>query len=356
MITATHAAETTTGLERIADGDLAHHYPGRWPDPGNDVYPASTLIDEIGSLNGTITSAWTAGVAPTSMRALTMYHAKHALQGASDVGTMGKCPGVFTGVPGRKLAFSGVTWVDFKIAHVTRRNNPSTTADEIILQITESAGIGYYVTPAGVVTFGQYLIDPFLESADRQVPYSNVVPPKPASSWNSEESPDPPRVLQMEFGAVSFTEDPAALLIGGDPDDPDASLVLDRNAWRALFRTVKIPIPNAAKVFPLSSIKPVVQSGWWATEAGARAEGQRRAQIMKFRRLKVDDVEVLGEKWLYAHPVTAATLLPFDVVEITHPHAEHLESGGTVRGLLWEPVRNYGSITVRLDLRSIRIG
>ena len=88
---------------------------------------------------------------------------------------------------------------------------------------------------------------------------------------------------------------------------------------------------------------------------GARDEVRRRTQILRFRRLSVR-TEVGGENWLIVHPVTGKTLRPFDTIEITHPYAEHLASGGTVQAVLFSAPRELGSQTVKLDLRMIRVG
>lgn len=345
----TFTAERLTGLEYVADADLAagHHFGGGWQPPGSDTYPATNLVDETGNgLTGTISGAtWTSGVAPTSARALTLYHAKHALQGRSDVGTVGRSAGVITGQPGSRLDASGMTWPPAPLAHVTR-GHPSTSASDIILEILDSFEGGFYVTGAGVVTFGR-ILDPFDLAADHEILYLDLVGKDPSSSWQSTESEDPPRVLDMPFGAVSFTESSSELL--------ELASVRDRNTWKAPFRILSLPVPGADDLFQLSTDEPAVQTAWWATEAGARDEVRRRGQILRFRRLAVM-TEVSGQNWLIVHPITGKELKPFETVEIQHAHAEHLSPGGTVKAVLWHVRRDLGSQTVKLELRQIRVG
>lgn len=355
---ATFAAEKLTGKEYITDGDLAsgHLFSGGFQDPGVGTYPASTLPDEIGALDGALTdTTWSGGVSPTTTRGMTYMHATQALEGQSDVGTMGACPGVHTGIPGANLDLSGPTWPDFPIAHVTTRNNPAVTAEEIILGIVGSDGISFFITSAGVVTFGRHLVDPFLEVADHQIKYSfNIAGSK---EWNASQSDDPPRILEIQFGMVSFTEATAVLVIPGEPTTPGAGQVLEQGAWSRQFRTVKIAVPGAALAFPLSTADVEAtarQTGFWATEAGARAKGRNEVEIIKFRRLAVSPD--IGDRWLRSHPRTGKLLRPFDIVELTHPRAQHLETAGVVQALVRSVEPDYGRRTVRVKLEMIRMG
>ena len=151
----------------------------------------------------------------------------------------------------------------------------------------------------------------------------------------------------MPWGAVSFTEGSADLLEGAK--------VRDRNIWKAPFRILSLPVPDADELFPLALDESAVQTAWFATEAGARDEVRRRTQVVKFRRLEVK-TEVGGENWMIKNPVTGAELKPFDTVEIVHAHAEHLAADGRVKAVLFSAARDLGSQTVKLDLRMIRVG
>lgn len=338
VFTETWVEEKLTGGERVYDSDLYDIITGRWPDAVTDPYPASTVGGGLGVMSATITGAtWRGGVAPTLPRGVALYLAKHAAEGKSDVGTIGRSPGAITGQPAALIDLGAESqWPGYPLA-VPWPVDAATTSHDALLRSLSSFRGGFYVEGDGTMVFGRE-VDPYSQSAAHSVKYEQtdgLGPPK-------EQAEPPPRRLAIPYGALDFTEESGQLLEG----------VADRDRWKEGFQTVEVTVPRVAQLWPTSSAEPKRLDSFWATHAGALAFAKEWREFIRYRRAEVEAV-VAGREWMYTHPETGGVAKPFEVVEVEHAELGHL--GGTVKFQLWQPRRQLGAHQVAFVLRGGRL-
>lgn len=340
-ITDTYTAETLTGKERIYDADIYDIVPGNWPDPGTTVYPASTVTGALGTMSASITGAtWTGGVAPVLPAGVALYLSKHASEAKSEVGTVGRSPGVIAGQPGRRIDLnaSRMTWPSYPLA-VPWPAEAGTTVNQVLLDAIGSFMGGYYITGDGVMVFGRE-IDPYSASVDHTIPWEQIESmPAPV-----EQEEPPTRNLAIPWGAIEFIEEPGDLL--------EAVPLEDRNKWSVGWRSAEVPVPRVAQIWPTSSEEPPDLKAFWATRAGALAFAMEWREFVRYRRAAANPT-IAGREWMFVHPGTGLWLKPFDVVQITHPQFANL--GGSVKAQVWRPERKFGDHLVAVELVGIRL-